>query len=207
MRVADFIDWWNPFDPELTGMTKEKNSATFAQTTAPAPDAPKKVPIVSSAHLAAGRSAELSEFEFGMIIAGNAFNRWAVRCMSAAGMKDMTITDVLVLHHINHRAREKKLADIAFILNIEDTHIVNYSLKKLERLGVVKGQRSGKEVIYSVTPKGSEVIGRYVEVRERCLIDGLPAASSGLEFSEELANLLRGLSGVYDQAARAATSL
>jgi predicted MarR family transcription regulator len=35
----------------------------------------------------------------------------------------------------------------------------------------------------------------------------LPAASSGLEFSQDLANLLRGLSGVYDQAARAATSL
>jgi predicted MarR family transcription regulator len=34
----------------------------------------------------------------------------------------------MVLHHINHRAREKKLADIAFIPNIEDTHIVNYSL-------------------------------------------------------------------------------
>jgi hypothetical protein len=26
---------------------------------------------------------------------------------------------------INHRARENKLADIAFLLNIEDTHFVN----------------------------------------------------------------------------------
>jgi predicted MarR family transcription regulator len=50
--------------------------------------------------------------------------------MMTAGVKDMTITDVLVLHHINHRAREKKLADIGFILNIEDTHVVNYALKK-----------------------------------------------------------------------------
>src|ERR1700752_3748438 len=100
-------------------MSKEKNSskATFAQNTVPT--LTTKVPIVSSAHLASGRSAELSEFEFGLIIANNAFNRWAVRCIAAAGMKDMTITDVLVLHHINHRAREKKLADIAFILNIE----------------------------------------------------------------------------------------
>jgi predicted MarR family transcription regulator len=33
--------------------------------------------------------------------------------MSVAGIKDMTTTEGLVLHHINHRAREKKLADIA----------------------------------------------------------------------------------------------
>jgi predicted MarR family transcription regulator len=207
MRVADFIDWWNPFDPELTGMTKEKNSATFAQTTAPAPDAPKKVPIVSSAHLAAGRSAELSEFEFGMIIAGNAFNRWAVRCMSAAGMKDMTITDVLVLHHINHRAREKKLADIAFILNIEDTHIVNYSLKKLHSLGLVKTERRGKEVLYSTNEAGQALCKRYFEIREQVLVSGLTGDGTESFELSELARFLRILSGLYDQAARAATSM
>ena len=85
--------------------------------------------IVSSAHLAAGKSVELSEFEFGLIIAGNAFNRWMTRCMAAAGVSDMTTVEVLVLHHVNHRDRPKKLADIAFILNIEDTHVVNYALK------------------------------------------------------------------------------
>jgi predicted MarR family transcription regulator len=207
MRVADFIDGWNPFDPELTGMTKEKNSATFAQTTAPAPDAPKKVPIVSSAHLAAGRSAELSEFEFGMIIAGNAFNRWAVRCMSAAGMKDMTITDVLVLHHINHRAREKKLADIAFILNIEDTHIVNYSLKKLHSLGLVKTERRGKEVLYSTNEAGQALCKRYFEIREQVLVSGLTGDGTESFELSELARFLRILSGLYDQAARAATSM
>lgn len=166
-----------------------------------------KVPIVSSAHLAAGRSAELSEFEYGLIIAGNAFSRWAVRCMSAAGMKDMTITDVLVLHHINHRAREKKLSDIAFVLNIEDTHVVNYSLKKLLALGLVHTERRGKEVLYSTNEKGQELCARYFEIRERVLVSGL--SGDGTESSElaELARFLRVLSGLYDQAARAATSL
>jgi predicted MarR family transcription regulator len=163
--------------------------------------------IAASAHLVSERAPDLSAVEFGLMIAGHAFNRWVVRCMAAAGLPDLTAIDVIVLHHVYHRQRGKKLADICFTLNIEDTHIVNYSLKKLDRLGVVKGERSGKEVVYSVTPEGGEIIARYVEVREQCLIDGLPAASNGLEFSQELANLLRGLSGVYDQAARAATSL
>ncbi|ARP90532.1 transcriptional regulator [Bordetella genomosp. 9] len=172
----------------------------------PPPDSPKPT-IAASAHLVSDRAPDLSAVEFGLMIASHAFNRWIVRCMAAAGLPDLTAIDVIVLHHVHHRQRGKKLADICFTLNIEDTHIVNYSLKKLERLGVVQGQRSGKEVVYSVTAKGSEIISRYVQVRERCLIDGLPAASNGLEFSQELANLLRGLSGVYDQAARAATSL
>ena len=166
-----------------------------------------KIPIVSSAHLASGRSAELSEFEFGMIIASNAFNRWAVRCMTAAGVKDMTITDVLVLHHINHRAREKKLADIAFILNIEDTHVVNYSLKKLQGLGLVKTEKRGKEVLYSTNEEGQALCQRYHEIREQVLVSGLTGSGTeGFELSE-LARFLRVLSGLYEQAARAATSL
>jgi len=166
-----------------------------------------KTPIVSSAHLASGRSAELSEFEFGMIIASNAFNRWAVRCMTAAGVTDMTITDVLVLHHINHRAREKKLADIAFILNIEDTHVVNYSLKKLQGLGLVKTEKRGKEVLYSTNEKGQALCQRYHEIREQVLVSGLTGnGAEGFELSE-LARFLRVLSGLYEQAARAAASL
>jgi predicted MarR family transcription regulator len=191
-------------------MTKEKSSkVAFAQPTAPAaPTTPMaKVPIVSSSHLAAGRSIELSEFEFGLIIASNAFNRWAVRCMSAAGMKDMTITDVLVLHHINHRAREKKLADIAFILNIEDTHIVNYSLKKLHSLGLVKTERRGKEVLYSTNDAGQALCKRYYEIREQVLVSGLTGDGTESFELSELARFLRILSGLYDQAARSATSM
>lgn len=192
-------------------MPKQKDVGGARQSTGDTPLPPAspagKFAIVSSAHLASGRSAELSEFEFGLIIAGNAFNRWAVRCMTAAGVKDMTTTDVLVLHHINHRAREKKLGDIAFILNIEDTHVVNYSLKKLQALGLVKTEKRGKEVLYSTNEAGQALCQRYHEIREQVLVSGLSGGGAeGFELSE-LARLLRVLSGLYDQAARAATSL
>jgi predicted MarR family transcription regulator len=186
-------------------MQKKQNKASSAVAVAHSVE--KKVPIVSSSHLASGRSAELSEFEFGMIIAGNAFNRWAVRCMAAAGMKDMAITDVLVLHHINHRAREKKLSDIAFILNIEDSHVVNYSLKKLNALGLVHTERRGKEVLYSTNEAGQALCQRYFQIREQVLVSGV--VTDGTENFElsELARFLRVLSGLYDQAARSATSM
>jgi len=161
--------------------------------------------IVSSSHLVSPKSVELSELEFGLIVAWNAFSRWAVRCMSAAGCPELTITDVLVLHHICHRARNQKVGDICFVLNVEDTHVVGYSLKKLLAAGLAQGDRVGKEVFYSPTPTGETAVARYREVREACLIDNLDADRNA-DIGES-ARLLRTMSGLYDQAARAATSL
>lgn len=162
-------------------------------------------PIVSSSHLVSPRSQETSELEFGLIIAWNAFSRWAVRCMAAAGAPDLTITDVLILHHVNHRARNKKLADICFVLNYEDTHVVAYALKKLVAANLVQAQKVGKEVLYAPTPLGETAISRYREVREECLIGNLDAElNSNIG---DVARTLRTMSGHYDQAARAATSL
>ena len=140
-----------------------------------APRKPKAAGIVSSSHLVSAKSVELSELEFGLIVAWNAFSRWAVRCMSAAGCPDLTITDVLVLHHICHRARNKKVGDICFVLNVEDTHVVGYSLKKLLAAGLAQGDSVGKEVFYSPTPAGETAVAKYREVREACLIANLDA--------------------------------
>lgn len=165
----------------------------------------RSAPIVSSSHLVSPRSIELSELEFGLIVAWNAFSRWAVRCMAAAGCPDLTITDVLVLHHLQHRARNKKLADICFVLNYEDTHVVGYSLKKLLAAGLVLAERQGKEVFYSPTLEGEAHVQRYREIREACLVDNL-MADHNTDIGS-LARLMRTMSGLYDQAARAASSL
>ena len=168
--------------------------------------------IVGSAHLVSEEAAELSEFEYGLIVASHALNRWIVRCMAAAGLADLSALDVMVLHSVNHRARDKKLADICFVLNIEDTHTVNYALKKLSRLGLAVGDKRGKEMFYATTEEGQAACARYREVREACLIAAFTAFRG--EHGEalnaqigEAADLLRALSGLYDQAARAATSL
>jgi predicted MarR family transcription regulator len=163
--------------------------------------------FVSSSHLVSPKSKELSEFEFGLIIAGNAFNRWVTRCMAAAGLKDLTALDVLLLHHVNHRAREKKLADICFMMNMEDTHVVSYSLKKLVGMSLVASEKRGKEVVFFTAQTGQDYIQRYREVREACLVAALSKDGSENAQLGELAGFLRMLSGLYDQAARAATSL
>lgn len=161
--------------------------------------------IVSSSHLASGQGWRSSEFEFGLIVAWNAFSKWCVRCMAAAGAPDLAITDVLLLHHINHRERRKKLADICFVLNYEDTHVVSYSLRKLVAMGLATATKSGKEVFYATTPEGERLVTRYREIRDVCLVPNIdPDFNVRLE---EVARALRTMSGFYDQAARSATSL
>lgn len=201
-------------------MASRSRAARATAAAVPPPDAALR--ILSSAHLADGDWGELSEFEFGLIVAGHAFERWAVRCMAAAGMPDLTITDVLVLHHVHHRGKGKKLADICFTLNYEDAHVVAYALRKLTSLGLVRGEKIGKEVFHSSTPAGVALVARYRSVRERCLLASVPDrlgslqerrgcdAGAQLDGRSELAclaGMLRTLSGLYDQAARAAASL
>lgn len=163
--------------------------------------------IVSSRHLADGDNWEASEVEYGMIIAYNAFSRWMTRCMSAAGNTDLTPLEILVLHNTNHRGRDKRLTDICFLLNIEDTHIVNYALRKLMKMKLLESEKRGKEVFYRTSDTGQDLCDSYRAVRDRCFLDGLTHLDMTGDEMRQIAASLRAFSGQYDQASRAAASL
>ena len=178
-------------------------------------DQPQKR-IVSSSHLVSEKAVELSEVEYGLIVASNAFGMWMVKAMSAALAEmeqsaDLGVLDILCLHSVNHRGRAKKLADICFKLNVEDSHTVNYALKKLVKYGLVQSEKQGKEVFYGTTQLGQALCMAYRDVRESCLVDEYAAFDGGsgkpnAASLSEVARQLRLLSGLYDQAARSATS-
>ena len=127
--------------------------------------------------------------------------------MSAAGNTDLTPLEILVLHNTNHRGRDKRLTDICFLLNIEDTHTVNYALRKLMKMELLSSEKRGKEVFYSTSDAGEALCDAYRQVRERCFLDGLSHLDMTGDEMRELAASLRALSGQYDQASRAAASL
>lgn len=164
-------------------------------------------PIVSAAHLADGAVPELSELEFALTVLGNAFQRWTVRCMAAAGIAGLAPIDVLVLHAANHRGRDKSLADLCMMFNIEDTHVVSYAMKKLEGLGLIEGGRRGKEKTVRTTPSGIDACRRYRDVREALLASDVGAGRLDRAEISAIAAMMRSLSGHYDQAARSAASL
>ncbi|TCQ80073.1 putative MarR family transcription regulator [Ochrobactrum sp. BH3] len=164
-------------------------------------------PIVSSAHLAEGGSPGMSEVEYGLILASHAFSRWMVRCMAAAGLPGLSPIEVLILHSIRHRGREKKLADICLVLDIEDTHIATYAIRKLEKAGLLTTGKASKEKTVKITEKGAEACARYAQIRERLLVDSTANARPSEETLSEVAALLRFMSGAFNQATRSAITL
>ena len=149
----------------------------------------------------------LSEIEFALTVLSNGFDRWIVRCMAAAGYPGLSSIDVLILHAVNHRARAKSLADLCTMFNIEDTHVVAYAIKKLHGLGLIETGRRGKEKTVEATPAGTEACGRYRDIREALLVASLKAMRFDDDALSEVAATMHALSGQYDQAARAASSL
>lgn len=162
--------------------------------------------IVSSAHLADGAAPTLSELEFSLTLAAAAYHRWMGRCAAAAGMA-LTPLEVLILHSVRHRDRAKRIADITLVLDIEDTHLVTYALRKLEKTGLIATHRDGKEKLVAATDAGRAFCAAYRDIRERVL--AVPVADEGPDGAalSTAADLLRHLSGQYNQAARAAATL
>jgi predicted MarR family transcription regulator len=163
--------------------------------------------IVSSAHLAVGSSPALSELEYGLILFSHAFNRWMVRCMAAAGVPSLSPIEIMIIHSVRHRGRPKTLSDLCLVLDIEDTHIANYAVKKLEVAGLVKTGKSGKEKMIQVTEKGLDALTRYSEIRERLLVEATKVSGLSQDELSDIASNLRALSGYYEQAARSAATL
>ena len=164
----------------------------------------EKRKIVSSRHLAESEGWQLSEVEYGLILAHNGFSRWVSKCMVASGYADLSVLEILVLHNVNHRGREKRLTDICFLLNIDDSHTVNYALKKLLKAALIQSEKERK--CFILLESGVALCDKYRQIREQCLLDSLSHLQISPDQLSDMAAMLRTLSGLYDQASRAAAS-
>ena len=101
----------------------------------------------------------------------------------------------------------KTLAEVCLILNIEDTHLANYAIRKLTQARLLQAGRKGKEKTVRITDAGAILCARYKEVREALLVRAARQLGHDPADISRIAALLRALSGSYDQAARAAAAL
>ena len=162
--------------------------------------------ILSSSHLVGENGVSLSEFEYGLTMVNNAFQRWMQSCSIACELHNLSPLDILVIHNIYHRDRAKRITDVAFTLNLDDTHNVSYSVRKLVKNGLLQHDKRGKDTYYSATKQGKEFCLEYAKIREKCLVQALEHMSIDDSLGE-VAKLMRTLSGLYAQASRAASSL
>ncbi|HVO86994.1 MAG TPA: winged helix DNA-binding protein [Casimicrobiaceae bacterium] len=186
-------------------MSESKSRKRKGAADAPAPLA---VPVPGEPHpfLASAQSRELSEFEFSLIILMFGFQRWVVNCMEAAQFRGLGALDILVLHAVNHRARGRRISEICMVLNIDDTHLVAYALKKLVAAALVKSTTQGRERHYETTATGDQACMAYRKVREQFLIPSLSWLSGERNVVRDAGAFMRAMTAIYDQAGRFATA-
>jgi predicted MarR family transcription regulator len=156
--------------------------------------------------LPSGASQDLSSFEFALITLMFGFQSWVQDCMDAAGFRGLSPMDILVLHAVNHRARDHRQADICRVLNIDDAHLVAYALKKLLAAGLVSAQASGRERRFTTTPEGEAACLAYRRVREDHLVPSLAWVAGRDGALRDAAGLMGTLTALYAQAGRGATA-
>jgi len=146
-------------------------------------------------------SEDLSQLEMALTVLWNSARRWLSKRSSVNGLSDL---DVFLMHMLAYRNTALRASDLAFALAIDDMHLVSYSLKKLTKLGLITSAKSGKEVVYRATAAAAEDRNAFLEDRGRYVEPAIrDLMASGVDVAA-LTKALRTLSGVYEQAARAA---
>ncbi len=148
----------------------------------------------------------LSELELSLTILWNSVKRWMGQRSTEGVLNGLSDLDVFLMHLLVYRDRQLRANDLAFALSIDDMHLVSYSLKKLVRMEAITSTKVGKEVFYKAGSKAKSHYREFLEDRARFLEPALKHLNYGDYDLESLGQLLRALSGVYEQAARTAAS-
>ena len=151
-------------------------------------------------------SLDLSDFEFSLFTLAFGFQTWTQTCMAAADVHGLNSLDILVLHAVDHRARGRRQTEICMVLNIEDSHLVAYALKKLMAAELVHAITDGRERHFETTEKGEAACLAYRKVREEFLVPSLSWVARSDSIVRETAGFLKTMTALYSQAGRFATA-
>lgn len=153
-------------------------------------------------------SRSLSDLEFAIINLSFGFHKWVETCMAASATRGLNPMDILVLHGINLRARGRRLAEICMVLNIDDAHLVSYSLKKLLAADLARVHRRGRESHYETTELGDKACDEYRRVRDEFLVPNVQWFIEGRSTTEmqQVTLFLKTMTAMYDQSGRSATA-
>lgn len=180
-------------------MTSKARGGAAKQAATPESPKPRK-PVAKT------EGEKLSELELSLTVLWNSVGRWLAQRSNSNAVNGMSDLDVFLVHLLVYRNKPLRGIDLAFALSIDDLHLVSYSLKKLAKLDMITSSRIGKEVFYEATKKGRDNYNDFLADRETYLEPALAMLTKSDVDLESLNRNLRALSGIYEQAARAAAS-
>lgn len=143
-------------------------------------------------------------FEWAAVRMYEAFDRSTRGLLASAGYGDVSPQEERILNVIRLHDRPKPAVIVARLLNRDDIPNLQYSLRKLERGGLVEkvADERGKKVNYTVTTSGRDLTERYAEVRRQLIIEQLQPLEGIEDRLRRGAKVLSLLTGLYDEAGR-----
>lgn len=143
----------------------------------------------------------LTSFELELWRVFHGFLRWQEDCENCINKHDLSAHDIAILHVIRVRNNPKTLYDIGRILNRSDVYNMQYSIRKLEKLGLIKksSNRNKKMTVYTITEKGVEDTDAFTAAKRVILVE-LFKKEIALNL-DELTAFMQKLRVIYDSAA------
>jgi predicted MarR family transcription regulator len=158
-------------------------------------------------HLARSpHEVNVTELEFALMRVGEAFLRWQVECFAASSGMGLAGNENALLHVVRLHDRAKPLKDLARLTNRDDLPNLQYALRKLIKMGLIRQGGARSNAVYSVTERGREVTNLYADLRARLLLEFTETVNGIDERLAQTAQTLNLLSGIYEQAARVAAT-
>jgi predicted MarR family transcription regulator len=149
---------------------------------------------------------DVTELEFALMRVGESFARWQGECFAASSGFAASGSENALLHVIRLHERPKPLKELARLTNRDDLPNLQYALRKLVKLGLIKQAGARSNVVYSVTERGRQVTDRYAELRTKLLIEFTRSVTGVSDRFQQTTQTLNLLTGFYEQAARVAAT-
>lgn len=146
----------------------------------------------------------VTAFEWSLAQLNEAFARFVTELGTLTTASELKYGEHMILHAIRMQDRAKGGATIARLLNRDDLQNVQYSLRKLESLDLIRKAREagGAQAAYEITDKGRERTDQYRDVRAELLIKRVDQIQDCSEQLEAVTRMMSMLTGVYGEAAR-----
>lgn len=154
-------------------------------------------------HLAANsHAAALTRLEMGIMRAQEGFSSWVGELNKQVSGGHLSFTDIALLHCVLLRGGTPTLSDMLVFLHRTDLAALQYSFRKLERMGLVRRIRGAtrREVAYDVTDKAREITDTYSRRRHEILVSLVEDIVDMDSSMHAAAAVLERLVGIYDQA-------
>ena len=144
----------------------------------------------------------ITYFEYSVNRTAAALDRWNAECLAANTNLTPTSTDNFLLNVIRMKEKPKTISELARFLNRDDLANIQYSLRKLQKAGLIEkhGRSKRRGISYCVTEKGREITDAFAKMRSHLLIEMMPAFEELQEQLETTEKMLAVMQGLYDQA-------